>query len=135
VEAAGAETHVVAVQIQEEYSLKLFRPGKNPVLRGTALPIDDHLGYLWTRGLVPRLRTYIGREVPNPMSVKICRGKADMSVVLKDILGLTKLNYNACRFGDGEPVTLKFADAVGEILTAGPVFKEQIPPLPFKHYV
>lgn len=135
VEAAGAETNVVAVQIQEDYSLKLFRPGKNPVLRGTALPIDDHLGYLWTRGLVPRLRTYIGREVPNPMSVKICRGKADMSVVLKDILGLTKLNYNACRFGDGEPVTLKFADAVGEILTAGPVFKEQIPPLPFKHYV
>ncbi len=133
--AAGAETNVVTVQIQEEYSLKLFRPGKNPVLRGTALPIDDHLGYLWTRGLVPRLRTYIGREVPNPMSIKICRGNAEMTTVLKDILALTKLNYNACRFGDGEPVTLKFADAVGEILTAGPVFTQRIPPLPFKHYI
>ena len=58
-----------------------------------------------------------------------------METVLKDVLGLTKLNYNACRYGDGEPVTLKFADAVGEILTAGPVFRDQIPPLPFKHYV
>lgn len=133
--AAGPDTKVVAVQIQEEFDLKLYRPGKNPVLRGTALPIDDHLGYPWTRGLVPRLRTYVGREVPNAIVVKICRGEADMPTVLSDILGLTKLNYNACRFGDGEPVTLKFADAVGEILTAGPVFKDDVPPLPFKHYV
>lgn len=133
--AAGSETNVVAVQIQEEYDLKLFRTGNNPVLRGTSLPIDNHLGYLWTRGLAARLRTYIGREVPNPISVKICRGEADMATVLTDVLGLTKLNYNACRYGDGEPVTLKFADAVGEILTAGPSFKDSVPPLPFKHYV
>ncbi len=85
--------------------------------------------------MVPRLRTYVGREVPNPLVVKICRGDADMKTVLTDVLGLTKLNYNACRFGDGEPVTLKFADAVGEILTAGPVFDDDVPPLPFKHYV
>jgi hypothetical protein len=31
------------------------------------------------------------------------------------------------------PVTLKFADAVGEILTSGPVGGEV--PLPFKHYI
>jgi len=133
--AAGKETKVVAVQIQEENDLKLFRVGKHAVLRGMALPVNDHMGYLWTRGLVPRLRTYVGKEVPNPQLIKICRGDADIKVVLQDILGLTKLNYNACRFADGEPVTLKFADAVGEILTAGPVFKQQIPPLPFKHYV
>jgi hypothetical protein len=134
-DAAGNETNVVAVQIREEYNFKLFTPGKHPVLRGAALPVDEHLGYLWTRGLVPRLRTYVGREVPNPLCVKICRGDAAMQTVLADVLGLTKLNYNACRFGDGEPVTLKFADAVGEILTAGPVFKDKVPPLPFKHYV
>jgi hypothetical protein len=133
--AAGTETHVVAVQIRDDYDLKLFRPGEHPVLRGTALVIDDRLAYLWTKGLVPRLRTYVGREVPNPLVIKICRGNADMRAVLADILGLTKLNYNACRFGDGEPVTLKFADAVGEILTAGPVVKDNVPPLPFKHYV
>jgi hypothetical protein len=133
--AATSETNVVAVQILQEFNPKLFRPGKNPVLRGIGLPIDEHLGYLWTRGLVPRLRTYIGKEVPNPLMVKVCRGNAEMKTVLTDILALTKLNYNACRFGDGEPVTLKFADAVGEILTAGPVYRDDIPPLPFKHYV
>ena len=34
---------------------------------------------------------------------------------------------------DGPPVTLKFADVVGEILTAGPL--ETIPPLSFKFYI
>jgi hypothetical protein len=38
-----------------------------------------------------------------------------------------------CIFGDGEPITLKFADAIGEILTAGPV--NDVPPLPFSHYI
>ncbi len=52
---------------------------------------------------------------------------------LQDVLALTKLNYNTCMLADGQPVTLKFADAVGEILTAGPL--TEIPPLPFKHYI
>ena len=54
--------------------------------------------------------------------------------MLSDILGLTKLNYNARQYGDGEPVTLNFADAVGEILTAGPITTDT-PPLPFKYYI
>ena len=56
-----------------------------------------------------------------------------MPTVLGDILALTKLNYNSCVFADGVPVTLKFADAVGEILTAGPM--DDVSPLPFKHYI
>ena len=77
--------------------------------------------YLWTVGFIPRLQTYIGKEVPNPIFVEICRGQASIVRVLSDVLALTKLNYNSCLFGDGEPVTLKFADAVGEILTAAPL--------------
>lgn len=37
---------------------------------------------------------------------------------MADVLALTKLNYNISIFGDGLPVTLRFADSVGEILTA-----------------
>jgi hypothetical protein len=32
----------------------------------------------------------------------------------------TKLNYNACKLGDSQPVTVKFSDAVGEILISNP---------------
>jgi hypothetical protein len=65
--------------------------------------------------------------------VAVSRGDADIEVVLGDVLALTKLNYNSCRFADGLPVTLRFADAVGEILTAGPIGAR--PPLPFKFYI
>lgn len=40
---------------------------------------------------------------------------------------------NSATFGDGLPVTLRFADLVGEILTAAPL--EDTPPLPFKAYI
>ena len=30
-------------------------------------------------------------------------------------------------------ITLKFADAIGEVLTAGPV--KDVPPLPFRYYI
>lgn len=61
-------------------------------------------------------------------------GEADIKRVVADVLALTKLNYNACIFGDGVPVTLRFADAVGEILTAAPR-KNELPPLPFRYYI
>jgi hypothetical protein len=49
---------------------------------------------------------------------------------VNDIMALTKLNYNACLFADGAPITLKFANAVGEVLTAGPIPSGGAP-LPF----
>ena len=72
-------------------------------------------------------------EVPNPLSVEICHGDAEIEQVLKDVLSLTKLNYNTCRFGDGKPITLKFADAIGEVLVTRPVM--DAPPLPFMYYI
>lgn len=132
-DAAGDNINLVGVRIRENSDLKLFRKAKMPVLRGMAYISSKRMAYLWTKGYIPRLQTYPGREVPNPIQIKINRGKADIDLILRDILGLTKLNYNTCIFGDGVPVTLKFADAVGEILTAGPI-KGDVP-LPFKHYI
>jgi hypothetical protein len=132
-DAVGRDTNIVGVQIREERNLKLYRKGQNPVLRGLANIRSERSAHLWTRGWTPRIQTYPGREVPNPLIIDISKGEADITVVLKDILSLTKLNYNTCIFGDGMPITLKFADAIGEILTAGPI--KDVPPLPFGHYI
>ena len=132
--AVPQSTRLVGVRIRSTNSLKLFRAGPNPVARGIAYLQTGRAGFLWTRGYVPYLKTYPGRENPNPLRIDITRGPGEIETVLEDILNLTKLNYNACLYGDGFPVTLRFADAVGEILTAGPVQKNQ-PPLPFKHYI
>lgn len=127
-------TRLVGVRIRQTGGLKLFRPGSHPVLRGSALCITSRAGYLWTRGYVPYLRTYAGRETPNPLRIDVLRGDADLLTVMTDVMALTKLNFNACIYGDGLPVTLRFADSVGEVLTAGPTLARQ-PPLPFKHYI
>ena len=131
--AVGPDTRLVGVRIQTTREIKLFRQGRSPVLRGTALTVSPRKGYLWTIGFVPDLQTYPGREAPNPLSIEVTKGDADLTQVMQDVLGLTKLNFNACIYGDGTPVTLRFADDVGEILTAAPI--ANLPPLPFKHYI
>jgi len=132
-DAISSETNVVGVRIQDEGSFKLYTPKDTPVLRGMAYIVDETHAYLWTKGWTPRLRTYPGMEVPKPVNIEICRGSADIEVVLSDVLALTKLNYNTCRFGDGRPITLKFADAIGEVLVTRPV--ADLPPLPFMYYI
>jgi len=129
----GKDTNVVGVKISRAGDLKLYRPGAIPVLRGTALITGTRSAYLWTLGYVPKLKTYAGREVPNALSVEITKGEAEIDDVLSDVMALTKLNFNACIYADGLPVTLRFADAIGEILTARPEF--DLPPLPFRHYI
>ena len=133
-ECVPSSTNLVGVRIRpNDNEIKLFRKGDLPILRGMAYARSETSAYLWTKGYVPRLCTYPGREVPKPLMIDVCRGESPLEVVLRDILALTKLNYNACLFADGTPVTLKFADAVGEILTAGPL--EDMPPLPFRYYI
>jgi len=132
--ACRPETNIVCVQISDAYDdLKLFRPGAYPVIRGTALLLDDRSAYLWTSGYVPRLDTYMGPETPNPVLVKVQRGRCEIEVVLNDILGLTKINFNTCLNNDRLPVTIRFANEVGDVLIAAPIESE--PRLPFKFYI
>lgn len=130
----GTSTNVVGVQISDASDqLKLFRPGEYPVIRGTALTIGERQCFLWTSGFVPRLGTYMGPDTPNPLRVVIRRGDASLPVVMRDVLALTKINFNTCLFNDREPVTIRFADAIGDVLTAAPQQGE--PMLPFKFYI
>lgn len=136
-QAAPVGTNVVAVRIKTTSGdVKLFRDGDYPVLRGTAMILDEKNAYLWTNGFLPRLATYIGPETPNPLSITVLRSTAQMpalKTVLADIMGLTKINYNACNFSDGQPVTIRFADKVGDILTMGSARDAERQP--FKFYV
>jgi len=132
-EAANGKSKIVGVRIRSDGTFKLYRDFSYCVPRGTALVISEKFAYLWTKGYVPRIQTQMGLETPNPLSVEVSRGQIDISTVCMDILALTKLNYNTCIFGDGLPVTLRFADSIGEVLTAGENIKSEI--LSFKHYV
>lgn len=136
-DAAGNLGKVVGVTIKKDNTLKLYRSlGSTPVLRGTSYVVNDSCAYVWSKGYVPRLQRYAGWEVPNCLKITTSgTPSTPIETIIDDVLMLTKLNYNACGFADGLPVTLKFADAVGEILTAAPFDRGPPPPLPFKHYI
>lgn len=143
--AAEVNTSVVGIRIRRvSGGLKLFTNSTGAVMRGTALLLSKSKAFLFTNGFVPRLNTYPGWDVPNPLDVEICNGEAEMKVVLQDILRLSKLNYNSCKFSDGNPITLKFAGSIGDILTTMPPdhdkehegeVVEDYKPLPFWHYI
>jgi hypothetical protein len=48
-------------------------------------------------------------------------------------LASRRLNYNACRLGESQPVTIKFSDAVGEILVSNA--KIEHPKPQFRFYI
>ncbi len=122
-EATPKGTKIVGVRIRTTHGeTKLFRDGDYPVLRGTAQILDDRNANFWTTGYVPQLDTYIGPETPNPLFISILRSNGDfpdIECVLQDIIGLTKINYNSSNFNDGLPVTVRFAQMVGEVMTQG----------------
>lgn len=125
-DACPPGTRIVGIRVRRASdTARLYRPGRYPVLRGTTWIVNDRTAFLWTNGFKPHLLTYDGWMVPAPIRIDIQHGTADIRQVAADILGLTKLNYNACRAGDAMPVTVKFSDRVGEILVSNPTVTER----------
>lgn len=133
--ACPDDISLVGIRVRKERpgGVRVFREGTRPVLRGTCWLLDDRSCFLWGSGFSPRLGTYDGWEVPAPLRIDVQHGNGDIVQVARDILGLTKLNYNACRLGDSQPVTVKFSNAVGEILVSNPRVKD--PSRKFKFYI
>lgn len=133
-EACPVGVKLVGIRVaSDRRGLKAYRVGTRPVVRGTFWKVSDRAGYLWASGFKPFLRTYDGWDVPEPLRIEIQHGDAEIRQVAMDIFGLTKLNYNACKLGESQPVTVHFSDAVGEILVANQGTKTFLPN--FKYYV
>ena len=133
--AAPASVKIVGVRVRSRRDgPRLYRPDKPwPVIRGTFWQHSPTRGYLFGTGFKPRLGTYDGWETPAPLQIDIQHGDANVTDVARDILGLTKLNYNGCNAGDSQPVTIKFSDAVGEILVSNPTVTDRRPT--FRYYI
>ncbi len=132
--ACPRHVKLVGIRVRRDSDgMRVYRPGKWPVLRGLLWVLNDRTAYLWSTGFRAAVLSYDGWEVPVPLRIDVQHGRADIRQVAQDILGLTKLNYNACRLGDNLPVTVGFSNAVGEILIGNPTVKARRPS--FKFYI
>jgi hypothetical protein len=97
--------------------IKLLRQaGDYPVIRGTLLHVDQATGVLYTTGYIPYYETFPSVHIPRPLEVSIYEGETTLKKVCEEILALTKLNFNNCNYYDSMPITVRFAQKVGEII-------------------
>lgn len=96
--------------------LRFLRAGTYPVLRGTVISLSPTQHLLYTSGYVPRLRTYPGARVPEPLLLTH-DGDSEFEHVCNEILGLTKLDWNSTTFYTSTPITISFAQRVGDVFS------------------
>lgn len=114
-EALGEEVEIDLVTIKNA-KIKLLRTtGQYPVLRGTLLEVNKSTGVLYTTGYIPYFETYPGVHIPQPIEVSIYEGESTLMKVCQEIMGLTKMNFNNCNYFDSIPITIRFAQRVGQI--------------------
>jgi hypothetical protein len=100
--------------------VQFYRPGNYPPLRGTYVKFSDMNLLLYTVGWIPFLRTYPGARAPRPIEILEHHGDSPWSVVLQEVLALTKMNWNTADFACSLPITLAFAQRVSQILAELP---------------
>jgi hypothetical protein len=94
------------------------RPGRKPILRGTAIPFDENLGLVFTSGYVPFLRAHLGSKLPQSLEITENWGSLSFSQVAQDLIRLTKLDLNSSRFCSDYPATLAHRQEIGDVLQA-----------------
>lgn len=114
-------------------AVRLLTPSMYPPLRSTRFTVGD-VDYLYTTGFLADLGQYHSMHVPSPIRVTDHIGQdTPRETLLREILVLTKMNWNSSRLGGKSPITLRFSDLVGEIMREIPA---DLDPLPqFKFYM
>jgi hypothetical protein len=104
------------VWVQESSPIAIFRDGNYPVLRGTFVDLGGK-GLLYTRGSVAFYGTFPGLRVPRPLLL-VPHENSDSKILTlaKDVLALTKVNWNTTQFDQKLPAPIKAAREVGRIL-------------------
>lgn len=96
--------------------MRLFRRGVYPPLRGTFVSLDDRSHVLYTKGSVEFFETYPGMYVPWPFAFRCEAVEQTPRQLAREILALTKMNWNHTQFDGGQPITVEAARRVGHIL-------------------
>jgi hypothetical protein len=99
-----------------ETTFRLLRKGMEEPWRGTLCSVGSDEHYLFTTGYVPYWDEYPGPHVPAPLQIGSPM-ETDIRERAREILALSKMNWNSAEGIARHPITLSFARKVGTIMT------------------
>lgn len=106
---------------QPRWSGRKAVPGNYPLLRGSYLPLSGRETLLWTQGDAPGPvggRHYYkeGKGIPSPLILRRFAGHGGWDQSCRDVLSLTKMDWNTDSLYDRLPVTIGFAQILARVI-------------------
>jgi hypothetical protein len=101
-------------------------------MRATSFDLGEDK-YLYSTGYMPELGGYPHGHVPSPLQLTDHVGDTSLSQIAKEVLVLTKMNWNSANGFGLMPITLRFSKLVGDILREVP--EGQVPQPKYKFYM
>ncbi|WP_395646284.1 SIR2 family protein [Terricaulis sp.] len=91
-----------------------------PVRRGTVMRLDDYSALLWLHGATQAVnlrKTYFQgkRRIPSPLTVRRHAGATPLDQLCREILGLSKMNWNTFDLYTKMPATLQSSSEIARI--------------------
>lgn len=115
------------ITIEEEHSWRFFAFDKIkkctdgfPVKRNTLLLYGSNEFFLWVHGSIKGIKDYKtyyqGKSrIPAPLKVTRFAGNAPIETVAREILGLSKMDWNSCDLYGQVPATLESSSAIAKV--------------------
>jgi hypothetical protein len=128
--ALDAITQFDLVAVHPTSEIRLLRAGNYPPLRGTLFSVGlQH--FLYTTGYITALEEYPHGHVPSPLQIADHHGDSSVQDIAREILLLTKMNWNSAGFAGALPITIRFSRLVGDIMREVPANREPQPQFKF----
>lgn len=118
------------VSLTPTSSARLLRAGQYPPLRGTLFSLGS-VNYLYTTGYLPTLCKYPHGHVPSPIQIADHVDDTAKADLLREVMTLTKMNWNSANMEGLLPITLRFSRLVGDVLREVPSDREPQPKYKF----
>jgi len=120
------------VALSPTSEVRLIRAGKYPPLRGTCFTVGD-VSYFYTSGYLPAYGGYPHGHVPSPLQIADHVGDTSRTQLLREVMALTKMNWNSADYSGLKPITIRFSRLVGDILRE--VQTDESPQPKYKYYM
>ena len=115
--------------------IRLFRHGYYPPLRGTVLEADSAQDFIYSRGSVFFYEEYPGMYVPRSLHVRYDSIMSSKSDLRREMLLLTKMNWNNTQLDSSMPITIRAARQVGTILRYVDAGEASVVQHPYRFYM